>query len=178
MSSEVKSITSESLEAAYRALTPSQSGFTQDLMASNVIIPVLDLTATAGGGSTPQYLQTAIAYGSQTAFLETSTSSTIANTPGFYRVIGTFGGFTASASNRIGFFDMSDGLSTKRVWQSYLTAGAAGYLLQDFDITFFLASNISLIAGVNESGIAIGGSIRQVADVNGTLVNPSGFTPQ
>lgn len=175
---QVKGLTSESLESAYRSYTPSQNGFTEDLQASNVIIPVIDLTADASGGTIPTSMQQAIAFGSQTAFLETSTSSTIINTAGFYRVFGTFAGFTASASNRIGFFDMTDGLSTKRVWQNYLTAGAAGYLSINFDFIVFIASGESLIAGVNQSGVAIAGSTRQIADVNGNLVNPSGFTPQ
>ena len=89
MASEVKSITSESLEAAYRALTPSQSGFTQDLMASNTIIPVLDLTSSAEGTTVGENLQTALAFGSQTAFNVINTTTTLANTTGFWRVFGT-----------------------------------------------------------------------------------------
>lgn len=175
---QVVPVVSEALEAQIRDLLPSQRGFTEDLQASNVITPIIDLTSVAEGTSINVSMQQALAFGSQTAFLETSTSSTIINTTGFYRVIGTFAGFTASATNRIGFFDMTDGLATKRVWQNYLTAGAAGYLSITFDFIVFIASGESLIAGVNESGVAIGGSTRQIADVNGTLVNPSGFTPQ
>jgi hypothetical protein len=59
MAQQVKTITSEALEAAYRNLTPSQDGFTEDLMASNVVIPVLDLTASAEGATTPESLQQA-----------------------------------------------------------------------------------------------------------------------
>lgn len=117
MASEVKSITSESLEAAYRALTPSQSGFTQDLMASNTIIPVLDLTADAQGTSTPQYLQTALAFGSQTSFEVAATSTVIANTPGFYRVFGVVNVNDVSGSFGAGF-TMTDGLSVKQIWAS------------------------------------------------------------
>ena len=98
MAQQVKSITSESLEAAYRALTPSQDGFTEDLMASNTIIPVLDLTASAEGTTTPESLQQALAFGSQTAFSANASTVVVANTPGFYRIIGTSGLTNAGGS--------------------------------------------------------------------------------
>ena len=81
MTQQVKSITSEAIEAAYRALTPSQDGFTEDLMASNTIIPVLDLTSSAEGTTIGQNLQTALAFGSQTAFEINNTTTALANSP-------------------------------------------------------------------------------------------------
>ena len=47
-----------------------------------------------------------------------------------------------------------------------------------FDLTFFLAAGISLVAFSEHGGDYVVGSLRQVADVNGNLINPSGFTPQ
>lgn len=179
MAQQVKSITSESLEAAYRALTPSQDGFTEDLMASNTIIPVLDLTATASGTSTPQYLQTALAFGSQTAFNISNTTTVIANSPGFYRIFG-------AASTRVGSpsfvqnasFTMSDGLSTKTIWGYQYATGSDSSFITTFDFTVFLGTGES-ISGVSDNAQTdIIGSSRQVADVNGVLVNPDGFTPQ
>tara|TARA_A100001015_G_scaffold29822_1_gene33240 strand:+ start:220 stop:759 length:540 start_codon:yes stop_codon:yes gene_type:complete len=179
MASEVKSITSESLEAAYRALTPSQSGFTQDLMASNTIIPVLDLTASASGSSTPQNMQTALAFGSQTAFDVTNTTTTIINTPGFYRIIGTFTGRgNSTTANTRGYIQMSDGLSTKVVYGTETGNSAVnGDLISTFDITVFVASGITTNILCGDVMRAVG-STRQIADVNGVLVNPAGFTPQ
>lgn len=173
MASEVKTITSESLEAAYRALTPSQSGFTQDLMASNTIIPVLDLTASAEGTSTPELLMTALAFGSQTAFQIENASVTIANTTGFWRV-------TAVATNSsVGTtlnLNLSDGLSNKTVW-SYI--GSASNLdALEIDLVFFLGSGEFLFGTSDIAGGRINGSVRQIADVNGNLVAPAGFTPQ
>ena len=43
------SITSEALQATIRRLLPSQQGFGEDLQASNVITPVIDVTPTAEG---------------------------------------------------------------------------------------------------------------------------------
>lgn len=177
MASEIKSITSEALEAAYRSLTPSQSGFTQDLMASNTIIPVLDLTADAQGTSTPQNLQTAIAFGSQTAFEVANTTTVVANTPGFYRAIGVICA-TDNVSNVASGFTMTDGVSVKQVYAHFGTGNVQDSVAVPFDLVFFLATGISLTAFSEHGGDYVVGSIRQIADVNGTLVNPSGFTPQ
>ena len=181
MAQEIKTITSESLEAAYRALTPSQAGFTQDLMASNTIIPVLDLTASASGGSVPEYQAQAIAFGSQTAFDISTASVALANTAGFWRVIGTATvNVQTGGSDRRAGFTMSDGLSTKTVWQVHFKQGsAANGVAVPFDLVFFLPTGITLNGITTADAVTlISGSYRQVADVNGTVVNPSGFTPQ
>lgn len=172
MAQQVKNVTSEALESAYRALTPSQDGFTEDLMASNVILPVLDLTADAGGASTPQYLQTALAFGSQTAFNIINTTTTIANVPGFYRVYGTSA--VRGSGNQSATWLLSDGTTDKEIWA--LISDDHSFL--EYDFTVFLNTG-ELIKGTTTTATAfLKGSIRQVADVNGTLVNPSGFTPQ
>lgn len=181
MAQQVKTINSEALEAAYRSLTPAQDGFTEDLMASNTIIPILDLTADAGGGSSPEYLQTALAFGSQTAFNVQNTTTVIANTAGFYRVFGV-----SSTNNKstdgTNSFSMSDGLSSKTIWSHSLEAAASTDAVDntsiEFDFTVFLRSGDSLSAISDKNYGIISGSTRQVADVNGVLVNPVGFTPQ
>lgn len=179
MAQQTKSITSEALEAAYRALTPSQEGFTEDLMASNTIIPVLDLTASAEGATTPQYLQTALAFGSQTAFDVVNATTVIANTAGFWRIIGTFTGRNTSGSDTNLSFTMSDGLSSKRIYGgTYEASGNESAWGIAYDFTVFLRSGDSVSAVSTSAKGAVVGSIRQVADVNGVLVNPSGFTPQ
>jgi hypothetical protein len=179
MASEIKTITSESLEAAYRALTPSQSGFTQDLMASNTIIPVLDLTEAAEGSNVRQDLQTAIAFGSMTAFSVSNATTALANTAGFWRIFGTIQVNYASGSGNFAGFDMSDGLSTKRIWgNDYGNGFNDTESAVPFDFTVFLGSGDSISAVSTDGNSHIYGSYRQIADVNGVLVNPSGFTPQ
>lgn len=178
MASEIKSITSEQLEAAYRALTPSQSGFTQDLQASNTIIPILDLTSSATGESTPQYLQTALAFGSQTAFDLISATGTIASNPGFYRIVAGLsvqaGGGTAQEIT----FRLTDGSTNKEFYRyGSFGSGGSGVMSTNVDLTVFLTTGESLLV-IADAQCRASGSIRQVADSNGTLVNPSGFTPQ
>ena len=179
MASEIKNITSESLEAAYRALTPSQSGFTEDLMASNTIIPVLDLTANAEGTNVPQYQAQALAFGSQTAFEAQNATVVGANTAGFWRVTGSVGMGTSNGVTTKATISMTDGLSTKNVWVLGLGgAGGAQNASVPFDLVLFLRSGDSFSVATDQGGGIIAGSYRQVADVNGVVVNPSGFTPQ
>ena len=170
---EIVPIVSESLEAQIRNLLPSQRGFGEDLQASNVITPIIDLTAVAEGSTVPQYQAQALAFGSQTAFLIENTTTVLANTPGFYRVV-----LCASISSGGATLEliMSDGLANKTVW-SYIASGATTTNTQ-FDAVFFLRSGDTLSGKSDLGGGRITGSLRQVADVNGNIVNPVGFTPQ
>ena len=87
---EVITVNSEDLQSAIRDLLPSQNGFGSELQATNVITPIIDLTPTAEGSTLPSYLQTALAFGSQTAFDDQGNSqTTVANTAGFYRITGS-----------------------------------------------------------------------------------------
>lgn len=178
MAQQVKSLTSESLEAAYRALTPSQDGFTEDLMASNTIIPILDLTESAEGSAVRQDLQTAWDF--STGFNEvTTTSATIINQAGFWKIdlnAHVAGSFTCQWQVAI-----SDGVSSKPIWEFNSKAASIGNSdsVAEDQFVVFLRSGDSLTAGVSASvNYPINIWYRQIADVNGTLVNPSGFTPQ
>lgn len=169
---EIVPVTSEALEAQIRDLLPSQRGFGEDLQASNVITPIIDLTAAAQGTTTPTYMQTALAFDSQTAFSAQNAATVIANSPGFYRIFGCASVRAFGAAR----FTMSDGLSTKTVWQ--ITADSGGDYAVQFDFTVFLNSGDSITADSTSSDALMFGSTRQVATSTGTLVNPAGFTPQ
>jgi hypothetical protein len=148
-------------------------------MAQNVIVPVIDLTAAAEGSSVPQYLQTALAHGSQTAFRVTNTTTTLINTTGFYRVFGVAANKSSSSNDSVDF-TLTDGTTPKNIW-SFEWNGVSAvsfFAAVPFDFTVFLAAGESLTATSDTVNGIIAGSTRQVADVNGVLVNPSGFTPQ
>lgn len=167
---QITSVTSEQLQSKIRELLPSQQGFGEDLQASNVITPVIDLTAAAEGSSVGTNLQTALAFGSQTAFFIRNASAVIANTAGFYRIFG-ISSLRATADTII---TMSDGLSSKIIWQN---AGNGGDAV-NIDFVVFLRSGDSISGQSTSNDAFLVGSSRQIADVNGTLVNPVGFTPQ
>jgi len=85
---QIRQVVSESLQATIRDLLPSQQGFTEDLQASNVITPIIDLTPSAEGSTLQTDLQQALNFGGATAHSIANTTSTIINSPGFYRVTG------------------------------------------------------------------------------------------
>ena len=171
-------ITSEALQATIRRLLPSQQGFGEDLQASNVITPIIDLTPTAEGSEVRADLQTALAYGSQTVFSARGSNANLANSPGFWRVVGAVVVTKASGGARDAGLRISDGTSTKDVWKILTETGSAtGNVFSDVDLVVYLRPGDSLIA-IATSDAQFTGSYRQIADADGNLVNPSGFTPQ
>jgi hypothetical protein len=171
-------VTSEALQLKLRQLLPSQQGFGDDISASNTIIPIIDLTSAAEGSEVPEFLQRAYAFGSQTAFSANNSTVVIANTPGFYEIIYGFSIITAPSDISVGF-SMTDGAATKILFQITTDAsGISNYIGGAPDpFTVFLPAGISISALSTNAGAFLTGSIRQTADLNGTLVQPSGFTP-
>lgn len=175
---QITSVTSESLQAQIRALLPSQEGFGTDLMAQNVIVPIIDLTSAAEGSSVSENLQTAIAFGSSTSFNAQGGTTTIANTAGFYKIQG-ISNIRSTSSRETNTIDISDGLSSKQLFD-HTCADSNGQYIDSatFEFVVFLRSGDSITATTDSSNNSLNGSVRQIADVNGNLVNPSGFTPQ
>ena len=173
---EIITVNSEALQTQIRDLLPSQNGFGSELQASNVITPIIDLTSTAEGSGLPSYLQTALAFGSNTAFNVRNASSTLVTSPGFYRVVGV-SNIEQIGNTRSVDFSITDGLSTKKVWEFSVpdSATADSFGVAPFDLVFFLRAGDSLT--VTSSGLEarIAGSHRQVATGDGTLVPPNGF---
>lgn len=176
---QITSVTSETLQAQIRSLLPSQEGFGTDLMAQNVIVPVIDLTSAAEGSTVPEYLQTSLAFRSQTTIDVTNTTTTIANTPGFYQLlaIASIDDNAAGANVEV---QLGDGATQKVVWRfrNYGSGGNPVRIHQQVELTVFLRAGDTLDVVSTSVNTTFQGSIRQVADVNGVLVNPSGFSPQ
>lgn len=175
---QITSVTSEALQKQIRDLLPSQQGFGEDLQASNVIQPIIDLTAAAQGTTTPQNMQTAIAFGSSTGFQAAATTVALANTPGFWQITGTASAMAANGGVCESKIEVSDGLSSKVVWKLGVAGnGGAQGASVELNLVIFLRSGDSISASTLGGGY-LTGSYRQIADVNGNLVNPVGFTPQ
>ena len=173
---EIITVNSEELQTTIRDLLPSQSGFGSELQASNVITPIIDLTATAEGSVLRADLQSAIAFGSQTTFSANNSTVVLVSTPGFYRIFGTSTQETDPTSVRSNTFQMSDGISTKNIWLASLpnnTAHFAQFL--NFDFVVWLRPGDSISAISQDVKNYLQGSFRQIADGQGTLVPPNGF---
>ena len=173
---EIITVNSEALQTQIRDLLPSQNGFGSELQASNVITPIIDLTATAEGSGLTTDLARAIAFGSQTAFSIANTTTVIANTPGFYRLFGVANDIKVSSTGQDNLsFTMTDGLSVKTIWQSRSNAAATADVNYQFDFIVWLAAGESISGVSNDAEAFLDGSVRQVADSDGQTVNPSGY---
>ena len=166
---EVITVNSEQLQTVIRDLLPSQDGFGSELQASNVITPIIDLTPAAEGSGLRSDLQSAIAFGSATAFSVVNTTTALTSNVGWFRVTGT-----ATATGSFGSqstFTMTDGVSTKTIWS--LTSDGTGVCVP-FDLVIGVATGITLSATTGANCI-VAGSFRQIADAQGALVNPVGL---
>lgn len=175
---QIINITSEALQATIRRLLPSQQGFGEDLQATNVVTPIIDLTPTAEGSVLPESLQQSLNFGGQTAVVSQNNIVDVTSTTGFHRLTGTITVLAQSATLQFGAVQMTDGVSTKVVFNAALPAtgaSTAAFSMIDFDKIFFVDAGETL--QVNTSSVSrFDGSVRQIATKNGTLVNPVGFT--
>ena len=172
---EIITINSEQLEATVRDLLPSQAGFGSELQASTVITPIIDLTATAEGTTTPESLQQAISFGSVTADNIINTTKALAASPGFWRFRGNVS-MTTSAAATAATIKITDGSTSKNILTSFGSAGAGNFQVQNYDFIVFLRAGDSVNGTSPNTSIQICNIYYQVAEVNGTLVNPVGFT--
>lgn len=174
---QITSVTSEALQAQIRNLLPSQQGFGEDLQASNVIVPIIDLTAAAEGSTIPQYLQTASDSSVTTVVTASATPATIINGTGFWQIIigasvNSRGSTTPSSTIQI-----TDGSTTNVIWQTPKNTGSGTYYNTLTDkIYVFLRAGDTVQQKTTGSSDTISTSVRQVATVTGVLVNPTGFT--
>jgi len=175
----ISTVTSEALQLKLRQLLPSQQGFGTDLSASDTIIPIIDLTSAAEGSDVPEILQTAIAFGSQTVFKAENSTDIIANTAGFYRIIGTVLMKNRSGGANSATLRLSDGSTNKSVWEMEFGGDSDPLSASlQLDLVVFLATGETVSAVSNNAAVRMIGSSRQIADINGVLVQPSGFIPQ
>jgi hypothetical protein len=179
---QITSVTSESLQAKIRQLLPSQQGFGEDLQASNVILPVIDLTSTAEGASTPAYLTRAWDYSTGSAKIENTTPTTIINNPGFWQINAIYTAEISDLSTStpvLANLSITDGTTPKTVWEFYRSNAnneIEAPVVNDFVV--FLRAGDSLTGYTRTAAKILAVQYRQIADVNGNITNPTGFTPQ
>ena len=136
-------INSAAIETKINQLLPSQGGFQPgvDFSASTMVIPIIDLTETAEGGTARADLQTALSLTSITAFSVFNTTTTLINTTGYYRVFGN----VQLKSGGGGRFALTDGTTTKFPIIFNGLGTSTQELLYDFNVNFFESFLIFLI---------------------------------
>ena len=161
-------IKSPKLEDKVNQLLPSQGGFQAgvDLSASTTVIPIVDLTETAEGSDVRADLQTALSHNTVTAFEVANTTTTIINTTGYFRI---FGGVYFTVTGNIDII-LSDG-TTDKIIRGFGNPGSqVSNNLLDFIV--FLEAGDSVKITSTAGGAVAKGASRQIADINGNLVNP------
>ena len=172
---QITSITSEALQAEIRRLLPSQQGFGEDLQATNVITPIIDLTSVAEGTNVPQYQAQAINLGGITVFSIGATTTTIVNTPGFFKVSGYLNNSNSSAAD----FTITDGTTSKKFYDLVgLATTNADTRKILVDINVFCKAGDSVTCANGSATVPAVLYVQQLADVNGVTTLPTGFTPQ
>jgi len=172
-------VTDESLEKRFRDTFRSQGGaeLVDDLYAQGVIVPVVDFTAAATGQQLAQNLQTAwdFSTGHNTV---NNTSTTLISNAGFWQVDLTVAFSTSGAGPENATLTITDGLTSKVIWELNPVAPSTDYNfgVTDGDFVVFLRSGDSLVATSSNNAVNIDIWYRQIATVSGDLVNPSGFT--
>ena len=161
-------IKSQDIEDKINQLLPSQGGYQPgvDFSASTTVIPIVDLTETAEGSTLRQDLQTAYSLTNTSEFNAVNTTTTCVNTPGFYRCFGNvqMNGGTITA------IIITDGTTSKNV--VLYASPAATSTIEQFDFNIKLEAGDRLDIFSSNAGARIQISTRQLADINGNLVNP------
>jgi hypothetical protein len=161
-------IKSTKLEDKINQLLPSQGGQQAgvDLSASTTIIPIIDLTESAEGSNFREDLQRALSHKTANTFAVTNTTTTVITTTGYYRL--TAGIRLNGAAYAI--VQVSDGTTTKILVQFEGYTGVTQVF--PIDLMIFNPAGGSIVLRSTGTGSSLLGSIRQIADINGNLINP------
>lgn len=172
-------VTSEALETKFRQVFPAQGGaeLVQDLFASGVIQPVVDFSSVAEGSVLAPDLQTAWDFSTGHTTVNNTTTTLINNT-GFWKVSLNVFVESSTAAGKSASVYITDLLTTRPIWE--INTGATSVERFDFEdheeFVVFLRAGDTLVGTASPSGVILDVVYRQIADVNGNLVNPLGFT--
>lgn len=177
-------IRSEQIEAQYRRLLPAQAGneTATDLLASDTIIPVVNITGAAEGQALREDLQRAYDISSSSTALQGSGFVDWITTAGFWQVRLNIAINPSVAGAESATF-IFDGTSSSIVFSTGPSVGG-GTNVEEYvispEFTVFLRPGDSLRTNHPSATANVTTTIayRQVADLYGNLTQPTGFTFQ
>jgi hypothetical protein len=174
---EIITVNSEDLQTQIRDLLPSQNGFGSELQATNVITPIIDLTAAAEGSTLPAFLQTAWDFSTGHTSISNTTSTLITNT-GFWKVDAAVSFNFGASGVQSASIQLDDGLSTKVIYEinAQGNTSASTHAVNQDQFYVFLRAGDSLTATTNSSDVKLDVVYRPVADINGNLILPLNFS--
>jgi hypothetical protein len=171
---ELAQVTSNNLEATVRNLLPSVSGFGSRLGAQNVIVPIIDLTPTAEGSVLPVQLQTAWDHATDFVYLGSATTETLTTTPGFWQV--DLNSIVNTATGGITNIQLTDGSTAATLWEIRTGLGSGGDLNSEQKFVVYVKLGTTLQVTSTTTAHATSIWYRQIADSNGNLIDPDGYT--
>ena len=175
-------VTDESLEKRFRDTFRSQGGaeLVDDLYAQGVIVPVVDFTAAATGQQLAENLQTAWDFSTGSIQITSVSPTNIITNAGFWQVDLVYSGLSANAGTQLddATVDIYDGSTYKAVWAFSNAINSQNTWQSTLETKFvvFLRSGDTLTGQVQNANYVLNVWYRQIATVNGDLVNPTGFT--
>ena len=167
-------VDSEALRDKLNDLLPSQSrgSIGVDLSGSTTIIPVVNLTETAEGSALREDLQTASSFASTNVEC-VGADKLLVNTTGYYKCVISYTMNTGTVANNFVRVYLDDGTTEKQVFRMRaFTSGTNSSSTGTLQLIVFISAGNELRAQSNNTSSSICVSTHQIADINGTLVNP------
>lgn len=168
------------LYAQFRQDFPAQAGegITSDLNYSDTIVPIVDMTDAAGEGTLQSNLQTAVDF--STTMITTNTPATskqLITTTGFWQC-SIFAAISASTTNSLVRYFISDGSSASDFFrlESIGIGSTDPEVVVTRNVVVFLRAGDTLRVNTVNTSTRTNISFRQIATVNGELINPLGFS--
>ena len=172
----------EAIEEDLNSNFPSQGQGNPPLYysLSEVVVPTYSINSVAEGSGLPENLQTAWDFSTGSASRTASGTTTLINNTGFWLVDVSASIKTVVSSAETAVIRINDGVTTKPVWgTTTITAGSAtaGTTVLEQKFVVFLRSGDSLELNISATNFfVVDAWYRQIADLNGTLINPLGFS--
>ena len=170
----------EAIEEDLNTNFPSQGQGNPPLyyQLSEVVVPTYSINAVAegSGGNLPQNLQTAWDFSTGNQVTRNTTDTLITN-PGFWLIDTVFTGISSTTVSVQAQIFIDDGVSEAVVYEvSTANLSVDVGQLDSNKFVVFLRSGDELKQTTDTDRMVFSTWYRQIADVNGNLVNPLGFS--
>ena len=173
----------EAIEEDLNSNFPSQGQGNPPLYysLSEVVVPTYSINSVAEGSGLPEVLQQAWDFSTGNAQINNASYQNVITNTGFWLVDLTYAGYNATtgAGRQNANVDIYDGITSKPVWgvtNSTNQAAVATNPVIESKFVVFLRSGDILRARTQNVDHTIDIWYRQIATVNGQLVNPLGFS--
>lgn len=166
---------SEDFQRAFRNQFPSQVNSGRDLHVSDVVVPVVDFTPTASGASLPNSLQFCRSKNTNVFQVSTNQSgATVTTSTGFLGIDILQSGDGGDVDSGV-YIDTSASL----ISQINLKMGSGNATTYGEQFVVYVPAGSSLLCDLSIASSGVFTVYSTVlADVNGNLVQPSGYSPQ